>query len=128
MAAFAYLLKPFQDMAKELYVNSTLNITKHLIFSVVLVRWCRLRYPLGFIASPLWCIFFHFHYYKFFCVDILKFIRSLFHKVVLFIITQCKMLGCPLFMFLQARVTHQRKITTPMFIFTKTRKTSTTKC
>jgi hypothetical protein len=42
-AAFlANLLKPLQDATKELYVDSTLNITNHLIIYVVLVRWCRL--------------------------------------------------------------------------------------
>ncbi len=87
VASLAYLLKPLQDATKELYVNSTLNITNHLIVFVVLVRWCRLLYPLGFATLPLWYIFFHFHYYKFLYVDILKFIRSLFHKVVLLIVT-----------------------------------------
>jgi hypothetical protein len=48
-----YLLKPLQNTTKELYVNSTLNTTNHLILSIVLVRWCRLLYPLGFAAPPL---------------------------------------------------------------------------
>jgi hypothetical protein len=52
-ASLAYLLKPFQDVAKELYVDSTLNTTNHLIFSIMLVRWCRLLYPLGFATLPL---------------------------------------------------------------------------
>ncbi len=90
MASLAYFLKPLQDAAKELYVDSTLNITNHLIFYVVLVRWCRLLYPLGLIASPLWYMFFHFHCYNFICVDILRFIKNLFYKVVFLIVTQLR--------------------------------------
>jgi hypothetical protein len=78
VAFLAYLLKPPQEMIKERYVNSTLNITNDLIIFVVLVRWCKLLYPLGFVALPLWYTFFHFHCCKFLCADILKFVRSLF--------------------------------------------------
>ncbi len=53
VASLTYLLNPFQDVAKELYVDSTLNTTNHLIFSIMLVRWCRLLYPLGFATLPL---------------------------------------------------------------------------
>jgi hypothetical protein len=38
VASLAYLLKLLQDMIKELYVDSTLNITNHLIIFVVLVK------------------------------------------------------------------------------------------
>jgi hypothetical protein len=53
VASLAYLLKPLQDALKELYVDSTLNYTNHLIISVMLIRWCRLFYPLGFTTPPL---------------------------------------------------------------------------
>jgi hypothetical protein len=53
VGSFTYLLKPLQDTTKELYVDSTLNTTNHLIHSIVLVRWCRLVYPLGFATPPL---------------------------------------------------------------------------
>jgi hypothetical protein len=78
VAFLAYLLKPLQDTIKELYVDSTLNITNHPIFFVVLVKWCRLIYPLCFAMPPLWYMLFHFHCCNFFCIDILKLVRSLF--------------------------------------------------
>lgn len=78
MASLAYLLKPLQDTTKKLYVYSILNIINHLIIFVLLVRWCKLLYPLGFATLPLWYMFFHFHYCKFFCTNILKLLTNLF--------------------------------------------------